>query len=781
MKKKLLALGLAITMVAVAVFSGTLAYLSDSEGTVNVATLGNVDIEQIELQRAENIAHAGTAKDGDLVPYEQGQNLYPAYPKNNAATDYSAEPTDLFYWGPYVTAEGAGNGLWNDEKLVGTMDKFVFVKNTGKSDAYYRTWIALECPVGMEFSESADKELMMNVNVNYRFDWEEVGHKVIGGVRYLIMCATYTEALAPDEISRPSLLQVVLTHNATNEDMDLLGDTYEILVFSQACQTENFPDAKTALKAAFGAGHPWTDAEIVLPELVATADELVYALSNGGNVALTEDVVLDDVSVKITTDTVINLNGHTLKGQSTSSTTSNLIKVEAGKTLTLKNGTVSFTATTPDTDWGDNGPKPYPGYANNTISCSGTLIIDGATVENKTAKGGASYAVDCYPGANLIVNDGEIKGYDKIAIRMFANSKTVPTNVTINGGTVSGYRAVWVQLPSSNPADAPIANLTVNGGTLISTDATYTQVIYSYSYGNSFAATKIALNGGTFYGDVALGGGYKGDTETVTINERNCTFYGDVFRYTDAEEFYYVETGKTTVGVDSGANLNEVVKNGGNAVFTEDITAPLANSAIYGTPVAAVQKGGVIDGNGNELFIENPQYNGYAIETYGGTIKNLSITTAVGRGIVISSPTADVYVDNVVVDGPGYAINTTEHNGKKLFVTNSTVNGWTSLAGLDLASFANCKFGENQSKYWQNNGYDQDYDRLIRPYVNATFTACEFEQGYYIDLSALEAGCTVTLTDCVCNGVEITAENYNGYITFELPAGRTLADCVVFA
>ena len=38
----------------------------------------------------------------------------------------------------------------------------------------------------------------------------------------------------------------------------------------------------------------------------------------------------------------------------------------------------------------------------------------------------------------------------------------------------------------------------------------------------------------------------------------------------------------------------------------------------------------------------------------------------------------------------------------------------------------------------------------------------------------------VTLKDCVCGEVEITAENYSEYITIELPAGRTLADCVVF-
>lgn len=193
-----------------------------------------------------------------------------------------------------------------------------------------------------------------------------------------------------------------------------------------------------------------------------------------------------------------------------------------------------------------------------------------------------------------------------------------------------------------------------------------------------------------------------------------------------------------------------------------------------------MKEGGVLDGNGFSLDIENPQYKGYAVETYGGTIKNLTIDTPVGRGIVISSPKQDIYIDNVVVDGPGYAINTTEHNGKNLIVTNSTVKGWTSLAGLDAVSFTKCNFGENSSKYWQNNGYDQDYDRLIRPYVSTTFTECVFEKGYYLDLSALAANAKITLKDCVCGEVEITAENYNTYISVELPANRTLTDCVAF-
>ena len=256
--KKVLLMAVAYVLVAALAIGGTVAYLQDSDSDVNVMTLGNVQIEQHEYQRAEGIAHnagepgAGNGiKKGDLDIFMEGQPLYPAVPKNNAATDYSAEATDLFFWGDYVYSGTAGNGLWNDDKLSNVMDKMVFVENTGKSDAYIRTLIAFECPEGMEYSQGPNKEFMNNVN-NGTYDWEEVGYITVDDVRYLVEEATYKNVLNPGNQSHPSLLQVVMTHNATNEDMELLGDTYEILVLSQAVQTAGFADAKTALDTAFG-------------------------------------------------------------------------------------------------------------------------------------------------------------------------------------------------------------------------------------------------------------------------------------------------------------------------------------------------------------------------------------------------------------------------------------------------------------------------------------------------------------------------------------------------
>ena len=95
------------------------------------------------------------------------------------------------------------------------------------------------------------------------------------------------------------------------------------------------------------------------PEKLAAA---LAAMSDGGEVLLTGDVNLNDAPIAVAkdADVTLDLNGHTLSGVSTSDTTSNLIKVNAGAKLTIKNGTVSFGATTPDTNWGGEGQPAFP-------------------------------------------------------------------------------------------------------------------------------------------------------------------------------------------------------------------------------------------------------------------------------------------------------------------------------------------------------------------------------------------------------------------------------------
>ncbi|MBQ3242934.1 MAG: hypothetical protein IJA99_08300 [Oscillospiraceae bacterium] len=421
MKKSLLkniALVLISSMLtATLVVGGTVAYLQDTDSDVNVMTVGNVYIEQHEYQRAEGVAHdagdmgAGNGvTEGALVPFVQGQALYPAVPKNNVSTDYSAEQNteDLFFWGDYVYSGTAGNGLWDDNNLSNVMDKMVFVENTGKTDAYFRTIIAFECPEGMTYGVqpyTQGNELMNNVN-GASYDWEEVGYVTIDGVRYWVEVATYKNILAAGNQSHPSLLQVVLTHNATNEDMELLGDTYEILVASQAVQADGFADAETALNAGFGdittTNHPWVDG-VNIPVVVEDADGLVEALESGKDVVLNDDVKIDPAGmsnaygttgINVKNGQTIDGNGNTLDIKGAGGTWDSGINTTGGliKDLTV---TGSFRGI----------------FINHNSSHTEPVVLENVTID------GTTYTISCDQGAyqNFEAFDSTFNGWTSFA------------------------------------------------------------------------------------------------------------------------------------------------------------------------------------------------------------------------------------------------------------------------------------------------------------------------------------------------------------------------------
>ena len=246
--KKLAIMALSVVLISVMAIGGSLAYFTDTVTNANnVITAGSVHIEQIELQRKAGVAYNGKADDGYLVPFVDRQAMYPAH--TGDANAYSISTTDLFQWGNYVSADNAANGLWNDAALSGVIDKFVFVKNIGASQAYCRTLIALECPDDVTYGTtySTDVDIMLNLN-STGIQWTGLNENEalfvnIDGTRYQVLVATYTDTVKAGETSMPSLLQVVMTDNATNREALAMGEDYKILVLTQACQTTTFIDA----------------------------------------------------------------------------------------------------------------------------------------------------------------------------------------------------------------------------------------------------------------------------------------------------------------------------------------------------------------------------------------------------------------------------------------------------------------------------------------------------------------------------------------------------------
>jgi len=291
-------------------------------------------------------------------------------------------------------------------------------------------------------------------------------------------------------------------------------------------------------EALLANGYEFGNDGTVVTKAYTDAEALQEAFNAGGLVTLgkdfTGDSILRDTTLNVPAGKVVtlDLNGYNISGINTNKSTSKLINVSANGELNITgNGTISVSATNPDTDW---DPEGFPTYASNTIANSGKLTVGrGVTIENQTAGGGASYAIDNYAGATLIVDGATINqtGGD-VAIRMNTASATAANNVTINDGNISGKRAIWIHLAGSKSEVAPEVNLTIKKGTLTGSQ----RAVYAYTYGNSYENTKITIEGGTFNGDVAFTGYETAPTVTETVTVSGGTFT-NIYSYGEMNPF----------------------------------------------------------------------------------------------------------------------------------------------------------------------------------------------------------------------------------------------------
>lgn len=225
MKKRIITIALVVALLATC-FAGTYAYLQDTDAATNVMTLGNVKIEQIEQERGEN----------GLIPFTPNKPAYPIvgedayYPKGDSNN---------------IVVNGIEYATFTMENVV---DKIVTVKNNGNTDAFVRTIVAIEAP---DFDPN--DRIGINWNATEGVITKSNFYTVtVNNVDWVCLVFTYNEALIPEEISAPSLYQVYIDNLATNEDCAMFGDTWEILALSQGVQAAGFPNATTALNAAFG-------------------------------------------------------------------------------------------------------------------------------------------------------------------------------------------------------------------------------------------------------------------------------------------------------------------------------------------------------------------------------------------------------------------------------------------------------------------------------------------------------------------------------------------------
>ena len=153
---------LAMAIVASVSIFGTIAWLSDEDGAVNVMTLGNVYIEQNEYEYNAN---------GERVEFTQGKPILPIVDENNI------------------------------------IDKIVTVKNTGSTGAYVRTLFAFEKGTLGVDSKTFAETVSMDVNTT-DWTWGKSFEAEIGGNTYVIMEAVYNKVLLPGQETPYSLNKV---------------------------------------------------------------------------------------------------------------------------------------------------------------------------------------------------------------------------------------------------------------------------------------------------------------------------------------------------------------------------------------------------------------------------------------------------------------------------------------------------------------------------------------------------------------------------------------------
>lgn len=169
---------------------------------------------------------------------------------------------------------------------------------------------------------------------------------------------------------------------------------------------------------------------------------------------------------------------------------------------------------------------------------------------------------------------------------------------------------------------------------------------------------------------------------------------------------------------------------------------------------------GSLDISGDSATLENVKFIGSG---FNGDIKGVSIGGANGtvfkdchisnafRGIIFwDNIGGENIIENCVIDDVIYTFNinaATVEPGTTILVKNSTLNGWTSYAAIDKATFIGCNLGKS-------NGY-----AYMVAYADTDIEDCTFNDDY--GFAAGATGKTFTFTNCkLGDGTKITAINF---------------------
>jgi len=278
MSKKTIILCVALILALTLGLGGTLAYLTDTDADKNVMTVGRVQVVQNEQQRVEDGNGIFTSI---LEQFEDDKMLLPVTSRDN-------------------TPDTVTVGEWEvtmDDDLNNYIDKIISATNTGNTDAWVRTLVAVPTGAATEdpkeywndIDSASDNWLHWNAMPDPVIDGEsveqwswpakELGFITVDDVVYAVFAFTHHEKVAPGETTYPVVRGLYMDERV---DMDVVKDEegklvdqyymmvngekqviYDVpdkngkvnmLVLTQAVQADGFATAEEAFDKAFALG-----------------------------------------------------------------------------------------------------------------------------------------------------------------------------------------------------------------------------------------------------------------------------------------------------------------------------------------------------------------------------------------------------------------------------------------------------------------------------------------------------------------------------------------------
>ena len=466
--------------------------------------------------------------------------------------------------------------------------------------------------------------------------------------------------------------------------------------------------------------------------------DLQAALNAGGNVTVLRDISLaEGVTVAADKTVVLDLNGKTITGT----------PAEAKEYVLIANlGNLTITDNTEDKDGKivcDHKLVGSTGYAVNTISNrnGGVLTIEAGTIENtSTASNQIGYAIDNYPGSEVIIKGGKVivsgssNYYD--GIRQFCSSETLENKVTIIGGEIS---SLWLQNPSDgsgtqNTKDVK-GSFAINGGTLnnlyLEPSTQFAGAIIGGHVGNisRFQTAEGRdlegfISGGTFSSDVSAfcAKGFvcndNGDGTYGVVEKSAVAKIGDV-EYKYIQDAIDAANATDVINVVSSTTENITIQEGANITleFDEDITlngyfAPFkGNLTINDGTINNTNSGAsAIEINSGKLNLENVnissarhavRIDGAITATINGGEYTLTATSGTRHAVNVSGG-AEVTITAGTFVGPK---GTTMDSGSAVCVQ---AGAKVTIEGGDFSGGKNATLGVTGTMIVTGGTFDQD-------------------------------------------------------------------------